>query len=54
VDDVFFVLARCGRRALGTASSACVCAVLGQANALLGSAVSPQLRSKLDVSAMAP
>lgn len=49
VDDVFFVLARCGRRALGTASAACVCAVLGQANALLGSAVSPHLRSKLEV-----
>lgn len=50
VDDVFFVLARCGRRALGTASTACVCAVLGQANALLGSAYSPQLRAKLEVS----
>lgn len=48
VDDVFFVLARCGRRALGTASAACVCAVLGQANALLGSAYSPQLRAKLE------
>lgn len=46
---MFFVLARCGRRALGTASAACVCAVLGQANALLGSAVSPHLRSKLEV-----
>ena len=46
---MFFVLARCGRRALGTASAACVCAVLGQANALLGSAVSLHLRSKLEV-----
>ena len=53
VDDVFFVLARCGRRALGTASAACVCAVLGQANALLGSAVSPHLRSKLEVNMIA-
>ena len=49
VDDAFFVLARCGRRALGTASAACVCAVLGQANALLGSALSPQLRARLEV-----
>ena len=35
VDDVFFILQKCGRRALATGSVQCVCAVLGQLNTLL-------------------
>ena len=49
VDDVFFILQKCGRRALATANVACVCAILGQLNNLLSSTYYPQLRAKLDV-----
>ena len=44
VDDVFFILLKCGRRALATGSVQCVCAVLGQLNNLLAH----DLRAALD------
>lgn len=44
VDDVFFILQKCGRRALATANLQCLCAVLGQLNNLL----SNSLRSALE------
>ncbi|KAK9819498.1 hypothetical protein WJX81_007056 [Elliptochloris bilobata] len=44
VDDVFFILQKCGRRALATGSVQCVCAVLGQLNNLLAH----NLRAALD------
>ena len=44
VDDVFFILQKCGRRALATGSVQCVCAVLGQLNNLLAH----DLRAALD------
>jgi hypothetical protein len=34
VDDVFFILKKCGSRALATQNIHCVCAVLGQLNDL--------------------
>ena len=49
VDDVFFILQKCGRRALATGNVACVCAVLGQLNNLLTSAFYPQVQAKLNV-----
>ena len=39
---------QCGRRALATSNAACVCAVLGQLNNLLTTAVYPQLHAKLE------
>ncbi|KAK9830013.1 hypothetical protein WJX72_009198 [[Myrmecia] bisecta] len=44
VDDVFFILQKCGRRALATRSVQCVCAILGQLNNLLDT----NLRRALD------
>ena len=41
--------AQCGRRALATSNAACVCAVLGQLNNLLSSAIYPELHAKLEV-----
>ena len=38
-----------GRRALTTANAQCVCAVLGQLNNLLTTALYPQLHAKLEV-----
>eukprot|EP00878_Enallax_costatus_P037865 GHUV01042925.1.p2 GENE.GHUV01042925.1~~GHUV01042925.1.p2 ORF type:complete len:100 (-),score=12.21 GHUV01042925.1:117-416(-) len=35
VDDVFFILKKCGSRALATHSIHCACAVLGQLNDLM-------------------
>jgi hypothetical protein len=35
VDDAFFILKKCGSRALATRSIHCVCAILGQLNDLL-------------------
>lgn len=48
VDDVFFVIARCSRRALSAASAACVAAVVGHANELLASSVGVVLRGSLE------
>ena len=42
--------AQCGRRALTTSNAQCVCAVLGQLNNLLTTALYPQLHAKLEVS----
>ena len=41
---------QCGRRALTTSNAQCVCAVLGQLNNLLTTALYPQLHAKLEVS----
>jgi hypothetical protein len=39
VDDVFFILQKCGRRALATGSLQCLCAILGQLNNLLSNSL---------------
>jgi hypothetical protein len=44
VDDVFFILQKCGQRALASGNLQCVCAILGQLNNLLAS----NLRQALD------
>lgn len=49
VDDVFFILAKCGRRAMATGSPPCVCAILGQVNALLSTTLRPALEAKCKV-----
>lgn len=41
---------QCGRRALTTSNAQCVCAVLGQLNNLLTTALYPQLHAKVEVS----
>ncbi|EIE27386.1 COG4-domain-containing protein [Coccomyxa subellipsoidea C-169] len=45
VDDVFFILQKCGRRALATGNLQCLCAILGQINNLL----SNSLRTALEL-----
>lgn len=45
VDDVFFILQKCGRRALATSNLQCLCAILGQINNLL----SNSLRTALEL-----
>ena len=44
VDDVFFIVQKCGRRAISTGNVQSGCAVLGQVNSLL----TGELRSSLD------
>ena len=44
VDDVFFIVQKCGRRAISTGNVQSGCAVLGQVNSLLAG----ELRSSLD------
>jgi conserved oligomeric Golgi complex subunit 4 len=44
VDDVFYILQKCGQRALSSANLQCACAILGQMNNLLAS----NLRQALD------
>lgn len=47
VDDVFFILKKCGARALGTGSIQCVCALLGQLNDMLANQYKAALQSRL-------
>src|SRR5579875_1306182 len=49
VDDVFFILQKCGRRALATGSLQCLCAVLGQLNNLLSNSLRAALEYKWKV-----
>ena len=49
VDDAFFILQKCGRRALGTGSLQCACAVLGELNTLLGNSLRAALEFKWKV-----
>jgi hypothetical protein len=49
VDDVFFILQKCGRRALATGSLQCLCAVLGQVNNLLSNSLRAALEFKWKV-----
>lgn len=51
VDDVFFIVQKCGRRALATGNVQCACAVLGAGNGLLGTDVTAALDAKWKVSA---
>lgn len=44
VDDVFFIVQKCGRRGLSTSNVQCACAVLSQGNTLLAT----ELRAALD------
>lgn len=46
VDDVFFIVQKCGRRGLSTGNVQCACAVLSQGNTLLAT----ELRAALDAS----
>ena len=48
--DAHMLWMQCGRRALTTSNAQCVCAVLGQLNNLLTTALYPQLHAKLEVS----
>lgn len=47
VDDVFFVLQKCTRRALSTQNADCVCAVLNHANAILEEDYAQVLKKRL-------
>ena len=49
IDDAFFILQKCGRRALGTGSLQCACAVLGELNTLLGNSLRAALEYKWKV-----
>ena len=53
VDDIFFIVQKCGRRALATCNVQCACAVLGAGNGLLNSEVTAGLDAKWKVSAVA-
>ena len=46
VDDVFFVLQKCGGRALAIGSLQCLCAILGQLNNLLRDSLRAALEYK--------
>ncbi|KAK9800904.1 hypothetical protein WJX73_009018 [Symbiochloris irregularis] len=46
VDDTFFILQKCGGRALATGNLQCVCAVLGHLNSLLTSTLRASLEHK--------
>lgn len=46
VDDAFFILKKCGSRALATRSIHCVCAILGQLNDLLANKLKGALLAK--------
>lgn len=46
VDDVFFILKKCGSRSLATHSIHCVCAILGQLNDLLANKFKAALLAK--------
>ena len=50
VDDVFFVLQKCGGRALAIGSLQCLCAILGQLNNLLRDSLRAALEYKWKVS----
>ena len=50
VDDAFFIVQKCGRRALATGNTQCSCAVLGAANGLLGGELRAALDAKWKVS----
>lgn len=50
VDDVFFIVQKCGRRALATGNVQCACAVLGAGNGLLGAEMTAALDAKWKVS----
>ncbi len=52
VDDVFFILQKCGRRALATANLQCFCAVLGQLNNLLSNSLRAALEYNWKVRAL--
>ena len=45
----FFILQKCGRRALATGSLQCLCAVLGQLNNLLSNSLRAALEYKWKV-----
>jgi hypothetical protein len=47
VDDAFFILKKCGSRALATRSIHCVCAILGQLNDLLANKLKGALLAKI-------
>ena len=49
VDDTFFILQKCGSRALATGNLQCVCAILGHLNALLASHLRAALEHKWKV-----
>ena len=50
VDDIFFILQKCGARALATGNLQCVCAILGHLNTLLTSNLRASLEHKWKVS----
>lgn len=47
VDDVFFILKKCGARALASANVQCVCALLGQLNDVLANRYKAALAARL-------
>jgi hypothetical protein len=49
VDDAFFILKKCGSRALATRSIHCVCAILGQLNDLLANKLKGALLAKIAI-----
>ena len=49
VDDTFFILQKCGTRALATGNLQCVCAILGHLNTLLASHLRAALEHKWKV-----
>ena len=54
VDDVFFILQKCGGRALAIGSLQCLCAILGQLNTLLRDSLRSALEYKWKVGRAAP
>lgn len=49
VDDTFFILQKCGARALATGNLQCVCAILGQLNSMLAAHLRAGLEHKWKV-----
>lgn len=54
VDDVFFILQKCGGRALAIGSLQCLCAILGQLNNLLRDSLRSALEYKWKAGSHAP
>lgn len=52
VDDTFFILQKCGARALATGNLQCVCAILGQLNSMLAAHLRAGLEHKWKAAAL--
>ena len=49
IDDIYFVLQKCGQRAIATSNVQCVASILNAINTLLNSTVKPGLDSRWKV-----